>query len=49
MTPETCRKAVTNIGGVVFASLLTLVAAPLFYFVLFARSAKGGSAKGTIC
>lgn len=32
--------AVTIMGGLAFASILTLVAAPVFYFVLFARSAK---------
>jgi multidrug efflux pump subunit AcrB len=32
--------AVTIMGGLAFASILTLVAAPVFYFVLFARSAS---------
>ncbi len=32
--------AVTIMGGLAFASILTLVAAPVFYFVLFSRSAK---------
>jgi multidrug efflux pump subunit AcrB len=32
--------AVTIMGGLAFASILTLVAAPVFYFVLFARSAR---------
>ncbi len=30
--------AITIMGGLAFASILTLVAAPVFYFVLFARS-----------
>lgn len=29
---------VTIMGGLAFASILTLVTAPVFYFVLFARS-----------
>jgi multidrug efflux pump subunit AcrB len=32
--------AVTIMGGLAFASILTLVAAPVFYSVLFARSAR---------
>lgn len=32
--------AVTIMGGLAFASILTLVAAPVFYFVMFARSAR---------
>ncbi|MGB3407729.1 MAG: efflux RND transporter permease subunit [Jannaschia sp.] len=32
--------AVTIMGGLAFASILTLIAAPVFYFVFFARSAR---------
>ena len=33
--------AVTIMGGLAFASVLTLVAAPVIYYILFARSAAG--------
>ncbi|MCL6285126.1 efflux RND transporter permease subunit [Ruegeria sp. 2012CJ41-6] len=32
--------AVTIMGGLAFASILTLIAAPVFYYVLFSRDAK---------
>ncbi len=32
--------AVTIMGGLAFASILTLIAAPVFYYVLFARSGR---------
>ncbi|MEM9229260.1 MAG: efflux RND transporter permease subunit [Pseudomonadota bacterium] len=36
--------AVTIMGGLAFASILTLVAAPVFYYVLFSRSAARAAA-----
>ncbi|MEL6169212.1 MAG: efflux RND transporter permease subunit [Pseudomonadota bacterium] len=36
--------AVTIMGGLAFASILTLVAAPVLYHILFARSARRGAA-----
>ena len=38
--------AVTIMGGLAFASVLTLIAAPVFYFVFFARSARAQASTG---
>ncbi|MEM9779017.1 MAG: efflux RND transporter permease subunit, partial [Pseudomonadota bacterium] len=39
--------AVTIMGGLAFASILTLIAAPVFYYVFFARSERAAVATAT--